>query len=51
MLKYKLQSVEACLHFLATQVDKRYKQGSYRKPEVLHVLEFYDFIRVPLNLY
>ena len=24
-------------------------QGSYRKPKVLNVLEFYDFIRVPLN--
>ena len=25
-------------------------QGSYREPKVLNVLEFYDFIRVPLNV-
>ena len=25
-------------------------QGSYRKPKVLNVLEFYDLIRVPLNV-
>ena len=26
------------------------QQGSYREPKVFNVLEFYDFIRVPLNV-
>ena len=26
-----------------------YTEGSYKKPKVLHTLEFYDFIRVLLN--
>ena len=29
---------------------KRGDQSSYREPKVLNVLEFYDFIRVPLNV-